>query len=210
MLKVIFALIFCLCTVSGYAAACTECHELADVVPADHEKVQFSIDKCTECHTTKDAGEADLFASKIHTAHTPPDAECSVCHIWEGDAPYTIKGTESVNGTTSDADLINDMLASWRDSEYLDRKHGASGVFCTGCHGEGLPEFAADVENSACLNCHGPMEELQKKSEPEKFKDRNPHKSHLGEVACTLCHHMHSAQEVYCIECHKKFEMKIP
>jgi len=40
------------------------------------------------------------------------------------------------------------------------------------------------------------MEEPAKKSEPKEFKDRNPHKSHLGEIACTVCH--------------KQFEMKIP
>jgi hypothetical protein len=53
------------------------------------------------------------------------------------------------------------------------------------------------------------MEELAKKTEPKDFPDRNPHKSHLGEIACTVCHRAHAESKVYCLGCHQKFEMKI-
>ena len=66
------------------------------------------------------------------------------------------------------------------------------------------------VETPRCLECHGPIEQLAKRSEPKDFPDRNPHKSHLGEIDCTVCHHEHSASKVYCLECHKKFQMNIP
>ena len=40
--------------------------------------------------------------------------------------------------------------------------------------------------------------------------DRNPHKSHLGDIACTVCHHEHSPSKVYCLDCHARFDMKLP
>ena len=48
-----------------------------------------------------------------------------------------------------------------------------------------------------------------KKTEPPEFKDRNPHDSHLGEIACTVCHKAHGESKVYCLECHQKFQMTI-
>ena len=65
------------------------------------------------------------------------------------------------------------------------------------------------MENSGCLACHGPMESLALKTEPKDFKDRNPHKSHLGDIACTVCHKGHGESKVYCLSCHPKFQMKI-
>jgi len=88
--------------------------------------------------------------------------------------------------------------------------HHAGKVDCAGCHGKGAPKLDSTVENQRCLECHGPMEKLAKKSEPKDFPDRNPHKSHLGDIACTVCHKEHSASSVYCLECHPKFIMKIP
>jgi len=66
------------------------------------------------------------------------------------------------------------------------------------------------VENQRCLECHGPMEKLAQKSAPKDFPDRNPHKSHLGEIACTVCHKGHQASTVYCLDCHRNFKMSIP
>ena len=53
------------------------------------------------------------------------------------------------------------------------------------------------------------MEQLVEKTKPAQFADRNPHRSHLGEIACTVCHKAHEASVVYCLDCHRKFEMKI-
>jgi hypothetical protein len=86
----------------------------------------------------------------------------------------------------------------------------AGKIDCASCHGKGIPESDSTVENQKCLECHGPMEKLAKKSEPKDFPDRNPHKSHLGDIACTVCHHEHSPSAVYCLECHRNFKMKIP
>lgn len=86
----------------------------------------------------------------------------------------------------------------------------AGKVNCAACHGKGTPQLDSTVENPRCLECHGPMEKLAKKSEPEDFPDRNPHKSHLGDIACTVCHKEHDTSIVYCLDCHRNFKMKIP
>jgi hypothetical protein len=72
-----------------------------------------------------------------------------------------------------------------------------------------MPEKGDTVENDRCLACHGPMEKIVAKSTPTDFADRNPHKSHLGEIACTVCHKAHEASVVYCLGCHRLFTMKI-
>jgi len=91
----------------------------------------------------------------------------------------------------------------------MDNLHAKAFISCANCHGKELPAPDTTVENGKCLECHGPMDQLVKKTEPAEFKDRNPHKSHLGEIACTVCHKAHSESKVYCLGCHQKFEMKI-
>ena len=104
---------------------------------------------------------------------------------------------------------MKEIFASWASSEYTDNLHAKANIACLNCHGKDLPGPDAAVENPKCLECHGPMDQLAKKTEPADFKDRNPHKSHLGEVACTICHKVHGPAKVYCLECHPKFNMKI-
>jgi len=91
----------------------------------------------------------------------------------------------------------------------MDNLHAKGSIGCAGCHGKKLPKADDTVENERCLKCHGPLEELTKKTEPKDFADRNPHKSHLGDIACTVCHKAHAASKVYCLDCHQKFDMKI-
>jgi len=88
--------------------------------------------------------------------------------------------------------------------------HMQRGIACANCHGKSVPAADAEVENQRCLACHGPLEKLVKNSTPKDFPDRNPHKSHLGDIACTVCHHEHSPSKVYCLDCHARFDMKLP
>jgi len=104
---------------------------------------------------------------------------------------------------------MKEIFASWAGSKYTDNLHAKAGIACANCHGKDLPKADTTVENSRCLACHGPMDKLALKTEPKDFKDRNPHKSHLGEVACTVCHKAHAESKVYCLGCHQKFKMKI-
>jgi fumarate reductase flavoprotein subunit len=83
-------------------------------------------------------------------------------------------------------------------------------VSCRGCHGQKLPTIDDTVENDRCVSCHGSYEKLAEKMASPQFPKQNPHKSHLIGLACTKCHAGHSRSQVYCLECHKNFNMKIP
>ncbi|QEM70255.1 cytochrome c3 family protein [Geobacter sp. FeAm09] len=106
--------------------------------------------------------------------------------------------------------LIEEKTVSWAGSAHLDAIHAKSNVGCGACHGKGLPEKGAEVANERCLACHGSYEELAAKTTSAKPPVRNPHKSHLGEIGCTVCHRAHDVSEAYCNGCHAKINMKIP
>lgn len=179
-------------------------------MPQKHKKVRFEPSSCVACHKQAEAGSVDKFASGVHMSHAQAETKCSICHMDKGKYPFSVINTKIYREETEDIDLIKEKMTDWAMSSNMDNRHAQAGVFCTGCHGKDLPAFAVDVDNLTCLKCHGPLDALQTKTEPEQFKDRNPHKSHLGEVACTICHHMHSPQEIYCLKCHQKFIMELP
>lgn len=208
-MKIALMSIILFCAFFAYAEQkCSECHQPQDVLPEEHEKVDFVPASCPVCHIAGEAGETDPFRSGMHLKHAE-NAECSVCHILTGEKPFTVNGAEE-GKNTAELELISEITLSWQSSANLDKKHADGDVFCGGCHGEELPEFAAAVDNEVCLTCHGTLEELQKKTEPEEHEDRNPHKSHLGDIACNVCHLIHSEQVAYCVSCHPKFIMKMP
>ena len=86
----------------------------------------------------------------------------------------------------------------------LEQRHTKGGITCEQCHG-GKPK-AERVSMETCLGCHG---SYQKLAESSKGKSPNSHDSHLGEIRCTLCHHVHKDSEMYCKKCHP-FELKVP
>lgn len=129
--------------------------------------------------------------------------------------PEKTSGLRGVKGswgapTREEMDAFKQAFATWASSGYTDKLHAMAGIVCAGCHGKDLPKTNDTIENSRCLSCHGPMEQLAKKSEPADFKDRNPHKSHLGDISCTVCHVAHEVSKVYCLDCHRNFNIKIP
>jgi hypothetical protein len=73
-----------------------------------------------------------------------------------------------------------------------------------------MPESDITVENEICLGCHGNFDELAQLTVNTQCAEKNPHKSHLGEIECTVCHHAHRASQAYCLKCHSNFEMDIP
>jgi len=87
---------------------------------------------------------------------------------------------------------------------YLIDKHAAAGVNCAACHAESPPSKPAD--QAACVKCHGTNAQMATKTSSDQ---PNPHASHLGEVACTSCHHVHQASVLYCAQCHN-FDLKTP
>ena len=87
---------------------------------------------------------------------------------------------------------------------FLIDKHVAAGLNCAACHAESPPSKPA--EQAACIKCHGTNAQLAAKTVNDQ---PNPHASHLGEIACTSCHHIHQASVLYCAQCHN-FDLKTP
>lgn len=81
-------------------------------------------------------------------------------------------------------------------------KHAAHSMNCAACHGVEKPEAFAEVPASKCLQCHQQEAIINKFSD---LKDRNPHKNHLGEVDCNICHKGHEEPFNYCSQCHQNF-----
>jgi hypothetical protein len=199
-------------------ASCAPCHAaISTVLPKDHKPVTGNtIAACTSCHKPDFSGKAETnaFSARLHRPHVKPDAktDCVLCHAWTPGKQFGFKGAKENLGKVSRENmaLAKKTFASWATSPYLDAKHGKANVVCNGCHGKTVPESGDTVENDRCLSCHGSLKDLADRSAPKDFPDRNPHNSHLGEIACTVCHHAHQASEVYCLGCHQKFTMKIP
>ncbi len=85
--------------------------------------------------------------------------------------------------------------------------HAKKQINCDACHGTSgnIVDDNEQPVNSNCVKCHGPLSEVGKKATGHI----NPHRSHLGEINCTACHHGHAASQVYCLNCHD-FAMRIP
>lgn len=198
-------------------ASCKTCHaDFSSLIPKGHTPVTGNeLSSCTVCHQPGMPGTEmkNAFSTRIHSGHLPPkgNLDCLGCHQWQTGKSFGVAGVKESWGAPSkeDLDLMKKIFASWASSGYMDNLHAKASVSCANCHGKELPAPDTTVENNKCLECHGPMDKLAKKTEPAEFKDRNPHKSHLGEVACTICHKAHAESKVYCLECHKNFNMKI-
>lgn len=199
-------------------ASCKSCHaDFASVLPKTHPEVKgTTLSACTSCHKPDFSGKAkkNPYATRMHMAHIgeKSNLDCTACHTWVPGKSFGLIGVKGSWGkpTKDDMKLIKELFASAAKSGFMDNLHAKSGVDCLGCHGKGMPKPDDTVENQRCLECHGPMEELAQRSAPKDFPDRNPHKSHLGEIACTVCHKGHQASTVYCLDCHRNFKMTIP
>jgi len=197
--------------------SCKDCHtDINTVMPKGHPAVSgVDIIACISCHVPDYSGKAEsnAYAARLHSAHEGPKArlECLICHNWIPGKSFTVFQQKASFGAPSneDMELFKKIFTSWVESSYIDSLHSRKNISCSGCHGESLPKEGETVENDRCLLCHGPLDKLQTKTTPKDFPDRNPHKSHLGDIACTVCHHAHGASKVYCLECHKTFKMKI-
>ncbi len=89
---------------------------------------------------------------------------------------------------------------------FLADMHKDKGMECSSCHGkETKVDDNETVVNGKCIECHGSLEKIAEKSKHEV----NPHKAHLGNIDCTVCHHGHTTSWTYCLNCHG-FDLKIP
>ena len=87
---------------------------------------------------------------------------------------------------------------------YLIDKHIAAGFDCASCHRSAPPPIAPKM--TVCTGCHGGYAQIAAKTASDQ---PNPHASHLGEIPCATCHHVHQASEIFCNQCHA-FGMKAP
>lgn len=212
-------------TLSGTAAAastgdaCTPCHsDFSKVLPNGHRAVRGSgLAACVSCHASGQSGEAaaNAFSTQLHLTHAQPQikADCNACHSVVAGKSFGLIGQKHSWGAPRKGDLalLKEKFSSWANSAYTDHLHAKASVDCAGCHGSQLPVADSTVENERCLTCHGPVEKLAEKTRNAEFPKRNPHASHLGDdIACTTCHHAHTASVVYCADCHRLWKMTIP
>jgi hypothetical protein len=196
---------------------CASCHaDFKTVLPADHPSVAgSSLKNCLQCHKYSNdvIKKTNPFSARLHRAHANANTalDCVICHTWKPGKRFFLPGNKKSLGVLSadDMKLEKTVFASWSHGQYLDAVHGNVSVICSNCHGAAIPQPDATVENKVCLACHGASEDLAKKTEPKDFPDRNPHKSHLGEINCIVCHKAHVSSTIICLDCHKKFNMKI-
>jgi fumarate reductase flavoprotein subunit len=82
--------------------------------------------------------------------------------------------------------------------------HKDKKVSCGACHGKStVVDDNETVVNSQCISCHGTM-----KDKGAAAANINVHKSHLGDINCTVCHSGHTQSRAYCLKCHN-FDMRI-
>jgi len=197
--------------------SCSACHDdFTNILSAKHPPVKGNFLRvCMKCHAVqgKDMVKPNEFAAQLHRGHlkNPMNADCLDCHTWQPGRSFGLAGTTVTYGALSQEDLalIKKIFSSAVELDYLDARHVSKDITCAACHGKDILGESA-VENSTCVGCHGPLEELITKTAPQDFPDRNPHKSHLGEINCTVCHTGHVKSKVYCLECHPKFAMTLP
>ena len=85
--------------------------------------------------------------------------------------------------------------------------HKAKGVGCVDCHGTAKKKTFVPAQT--CLRCHGPAEDLVKKT--AAVKPENPHDSpHWGPtMECNICHRQHEKPVNWCNHCHA-YGFKVP
>jgi hypothetical protein len=90
------------------------------------------------------------------------------------------------------------------DHGFLIDKHIGAGLDCASCHHDAPPP--QEPAMAACIGCHGSYQQIAAKTAAQQ---PNPHASHVGEIPCSACHHVHKASEVFCDQCHN-FGMNPP
>lgn len=86
--------------------------------------------------------------------------------------------------------------------------HKDHGVACQSCHAEGIPKDAARMSDAACIQCHGTIDQVAKKTQA-KHLDPDPHYNHLVGLGCLECHKGHEKSVNLCNGCHN-IDFKVP
>lgn len=214
-----FVLVSAPAATAATPTGCTSCHsDISRVLPKEHPAVAKAenLSACVGCHKVTAGAkhatpETNKFAAALHRAHAKEGSsvDCATCHVVRAKAKPGVVGGKVVLPVAADQfEALKKALSGAGQSAFTAGFHAKANVSCGGCH-ESIPSSGDDVANARCIACHGPQDALEKKTAPAQFPDRNPHHSHLGEMACTVCHKGHEASVVYCLQCHPKFQMSI-
>jgi hypothetical protein len=144
------------------------------------------------------AGGNRIIAAEAKRLYQKDPQSCAKCHILK---PY---------------------VESWKNSDFLDHKHGKSGIGCLECHQltpqqekqhvakfnkktYKFPLEEREYGNEMCFRCHGNYKDIIERLKDYRGKglSRNPHESHYGEMDCNLCHKAHKTSIDYCSQCHQ-------
>ncbi|MDL2306415.1 cytochrome c3 family protein [Desulfovibrio sp. OttesenSCG-928-C06] len=87
--------------------------------------------------------------------------------------------------------------------QFLADRHAEQGG-CDICHEDAEPAEGDWVDPEKCLGCHDGWDTLAVATESHGMY--NPHKSHLGEPDCSICHKGHEPSVNYCSTCHKTLD----
>lgn len=73
---------------------------------------------------------------------------------------------------------------------------------CEACHTGSPKQY---VDDSACIDCHGDINEIEIDEEQLTMAEANPHTSvHYNQGAsCLACHGEHETKKPVCAECHR-------
>ena len=200
------------------ADACESCHaDFSSVLPKEHQAVkEKGLSACLQCHSIGQAGEAKKngFSTRIHLTHAGQKLhmECGAAHNMRPEEfrPYWTK--QFLGGRRK--------TATWPQSS-RSSPPGQTPAIPTIC----TPRLWLTVRDATAKRClyRAPPsriaaawfamvleEQLAAKSAPKDFPERNPHRSHLDQIPCALCHHAHAEATVYCLDYHRNFNMTIP
>ncbi len=111
--------------------------------------------------------------------------------------------------------VVGGSLASVAHKDVLFKTHNHNEVSCQDCHS--APDQVV-AQNSACLNCHGSIDEMAKLTDKpdasggQYMGNVNPHRHHLGPMECFSCHSIHKRTDDTnpCIDCHSLFTLDLP
>jgi hypothetical protein len=179
---------------AGAALNCEGCHpSLAEVLPASH-KTYHDTNACLTCH--KPSGNAMTLGKKVHTVHLEKlgKMDCALCHQAGSAGKVSLTTGEQADLTAMKG--LADTFSSWDDSGFLDHAHKERGFYCTDCHQNYL---SGDDPADRCVACHGNYDTMAKR---QSSYEKNPHKSHLPDLRCTVCHKGHAEFKSFCSSCH--------
>ncbi len=124
--------------------------------------------------------------------------DCKACHAGKTMLPGEHPATRGM--TLKDCRNCHTAAAKPLASTMpLAHTHALAGVKCAACHGKPAPRQGAAPAAEVCTGCHANTAQLANRINTTSPK---VHGSHMGDLACDLCHKAHTQSENFCFQCH--------